>query len=94
MKFNSLMKTSLFTALLGLTASVSAYQVNHGYPVTDGMEYYGTCDNGKELMVQENFKSGVSVYSGPKGKGKVKGGMDKAAREACGEEKPKLAENS
>ncbi len=90
MKVNSLAKLALSAALLSFsTFSASAYQIKHGYSVTDGMEYYGVCDNGKELQVVENFKAGISTYSGPSGKGKVKGSMDEAARKACGESKAK-----
>lgn len=92
MKVTLLGKVMLSASLFAFSSfSASAYEIKHGYSVTDGMEYYGVCDNGKDLMVMENFKGGVSVYEGPAGKGKVKGSMDEAARKACGETAPKKA---
>lgn len=68
--------------------NVSAYEIKHGYSADSGMEYYGTCDNGKDLMVLE-AKDGSFKYEGPSSKGKMKkgGDLDKAARKACGENK-------
>jgi len=89
MKVSSLSKLLLASSLFIFSSySVSAYEIKHGYSTDNGMAYYGTCNDGKDLMVVEK-QDGTADYEGPKGKGKVKGGMDKAARKACGESSAK-----
>jgi len=88
-KFVSILKVSIFTSFVGMCClNLSAYEIKHGYSADNGMEYYGTCNNGKDLMVLEN-KDGTYKYEGPSSKGKMKKGadLDKAARKACGENK-------
>jgi len=90
MKMTSFIKCLVAISLLTLSFdSAFAYKIKHGYSVANGMEYYGKCDTGEDVMVYEDFKSGESMYKGPKGEGKVKGSMDAAARKACGEDKDK-----
>lgn len=86
-KFVSLCKISFFTVIFGVVGtSIAAYEIKHGYPTDNGMVYYGSCEDGKELMVLES-KDGSFAYEGPKSKGVIKtgGDLDKAARKACGE---------
>ena len=86
-KFVSFGKISIFAFMLGVVGStLTAYEIKHGYSAENGMVYYGSCENGKELMVLE-AKDGSFVYEGPVSKGilKIGGDLDKAARKACGE---------
>ena len=88
-KYVSVLKVSVFTCVVGLASlSATAYDIKHGYSAGEGMTYYGTCKNGKELMVLET-KEGGFQYEGPSAKGELKKGanLDKAARKACGEER-------
>ena len=86
-KFVSFCKISFFAFMLGVVGStLSAYEIKHGYTADNGMIYYGSCENGKELMVLA-AKDGSFVYEGPAAKGilQTNGNLDIAARKACGE---------
>ena len=86
-KFVSVLKVCVLTSVVSVCCiNASAYEIKHGYSADNGMEYYGTCKNGKDLMVLE-AKDGTFKYEGPSSKGKMgkDADLDKAARKACGE---------
>lgn len=74
------------TASLLWVASAHAYNIKHSYSAPgNATEYYGLCANGAQMMLVEKADGRFS-YEGPAGVGTVAtGGLDSAAKAACGE---------
>ena len=72
-------------ASFAFTAGAHAYSIKHSYSAPgNATEFYGQCSNGSEMMLVENA-DGNFRYEGPAGEGTTRGGLDAAAKAACGE---------
>ena len=80
----NLKRLAAIAVACAISGTSFGYSITHSYSGGQNTEYYGACENGEQFVIIEAGNETFS-YEGPAGSGQVAGGMDSAARAACGE---------